>query len=151
MKEVWKTIMQHQSYEVSNRGNVRRKGSTKHRTKVKINSGYLTVSIYNKNTKKSDCHLIHLLVLESFTKRPVGNFHCDHINHDPTNNKISNLRWMEYKDNIRNRSTTKLNKETVNVILHRYENENITQKELAKEYSITQAMISYILNNKMWL
>lgn len=43
--------------------------------------------------------LIHTLVLEAFVgPRPEGAV-CCHIDGDPTNNHVTNLRWGSYSDN----------------------------------------------------
>ncbi len=65
---------------------------------------YLTVYLHNtKPTGKNRKHtnkLIHVLVLEAFVgPRPKGAFAC-HYDGDPTNNRLSNLRWDTWASNI---------------------------------------------------
>lgn len=106
MDEVWKDIPGYEGrYQVSTFGRVRsldrvemRKhghgGCAEWHYKGKIlsarqkESGHLNVCLGANNTKK-----VHRLVLETFVgPSPVG-MECLHIDGNPTNNHIENLRW----------------------------------------------------------
>ena len=59
-----------------------------------------------------------------------------------------NCRFTTSAINNRNKRSTKLNWDKVNIIRNTKE---IPQKELAKIYSVSVSMISNIINNKAWL
>jgi hypothetical protein len=61
-------------------------------------SGYLKVNINGKD------FMMHDIILDAFTPRPVKEgeiYQADHINsREPTNNNLSNLRWLTRAENI---------------------------------------------------
>ena len=62
--------------------------------------GYLAVTIpYRK-----DC-FIHQLVAEAFIPNPENKPCIDHIDGDRTNNSLTNLRWVTFKENSNNPNT----------------------------------------------
>ena len=59
--------------------------------------GYLQVALWKD--KKQKTFWVHKLVLESFDRpRAVGEV-CLHLDDDPTNNRLDNLRWGTPKEN----------------------------------------------------
>lgn len=49
-------------------------------------------------------YLVHRLVAECFIPNPEHKPTVDHINRDPTDNRVSNLRWATYKEQVENSS-----------------------------------------------
>lgn len=45
---------------------------------------------------------LHRLLVKSFVPNPDDKPHVDHIDGDPLNNSIDNLRWCTQKENVRN-------------------------------------------------
>lgn len=64
----------------------------------KINSGYLTVHLTNKN-KEHKRVLIHRLVATVFLDNPNNLPQVNHIDEDKTNNNVSNLEWCSIQYN----------------------------------------------------
>lgn len=107
--EEWKPVVGHEeSYEVSDLGRVRSLDrevpcfNGTRRMKGRIlkpgpnNSGHVTVAIGQRNSR-----LVHTLVLEAFVgPRPEG---CDslHLNHNPKDNRLSNLKWGTRGENVK--------------------------------------------------
>jgi hypothetical protein len=97
--EIWKIIKNFSRYEVSNFGNVRNV-KTKRKLKIHTDSNYyVELSLKDDNndlyTKK-----VHRLVAEAFI--PNTN-NCPTVNHkdfDKSNNNLSNLEWMTFKQQM---------------------------------------------------
>jgi hypothetical protein len=99
--EIWKDIEGYEGlYQVSNEGRVRSLGNGKKNEgnickarKVGAKGHkHLQVVLYRLNMPKAQ--YIHRLVAEAFIPNPNG---CDivhHIDHDPSNNRVENLMWM---------------------------------------------------------
>jgi len=104
MKEIFKPIIGHEGfYEVSNLGNVR---SLINRFKLKgvfnmkletTNKGYKRVYMSKPvRIRKS----VHRLVAEAFIPNPKNKQLINHIDNDPSNNRIDNLEWCTYSENL---------------------------------------------------
>lgn len=96
MIEYWVDVKNYEDYyECSNLGRIRNK-ITGNILKGCINTkGYVRISLTYYKTKK----FAHVLILESFYKRPFNNAQVNHIDEDKTNNKLDNLEWVTNKQN----------------------------------------------------
>lgn len=61
---------------------------------------YPTVYIHTVYGKKSV--LVHRLVAEAFIPNPYNKPTVDHIDRNPKNNHVTNLRWATYKEQSKN-------------------------------------------------
>lgn len=100
--EVWKDIPQF-NYEISNLGNVRRKGNIKNIAQVKIKDKTKNVILW-KNGKQY-CKKVHRLIAEAFIPNPDNLPQINHINNDYNDNRIENLRWCSHSHNNCNRKS----------------------------------------------
>ena len=121
MREVWKPVAGHEGcYEVSNLGCVRsvnravwvdayvdrnrikRAAAIRHyvdrmlRPGVQKKSGHVSVAIGKGNSR-----LVHQLVLEAFVGPCPEGHEVLHLDHNPANNKLSNLKYGTRSENIR--------------------------------------------------
>lgn len=92
--EEWKIIEGYENYEVSSHGRVRNKSGLI--IKQRYNGVYPMISLYNKIRKH---YLIHRLVGIAFIPNPENKPQIDHIDNNPENNNISNLRWVTAHEN----------------------------------------------------
>lgn len=119
--EIWKDIVNYEGlYAVSNKGRVKsleRDIPTSNRiihksaqilTPILDNNGYHKVQLsdQNKNPKRQG-FFIHRLVALAFIDNPNNYPYVDHIDTNPTNNCVENLRWVTPKMNMANETTRK--------------------------------------------
>ena len=99
VKEVWKTIEDHENYSVSNLGRIKnQKGQV---LKVYIYDGYSKVSLYIKNKQKGKLYLVHKLVLKAFVGDVPKGKEVHHVNHNPLDNRLSNLKYVTHSENVK--------------------------------------------------
>jgi len=73
-----------------------------------VNGGYLHIGLY-RNGKESK-FLLHRLLAITYIPNPNNFPEVDHIDINPSNNNLSNLRWVSRKDNANNKGIAKNNK-----------------------------------------
>lgn len=112
MTEIWKDVKDYEKYyQISNFGKVRsknritRNGSTNYIKKGKIlksfdnGLGYKFVCL--KKGGKSLKMYIHRLVGMHFIENPLNKPYINHIDCNPSNNRVENLEWCTPKENTR--------------------------------------------------
>ena len=65
-------------------------------------AGYMEVRFTTRNV--TDRIYVHRMVAEAFIPNPQGLPEIDHINGDPADNRVSNLRWCTHSQNCLYRS-----------------------------------------------
>ena len=119
--EVWKDIIGHPGYQISNFGRVRsieriihtmRQGkpfNSRHKAKflslIKNKSGYLMVTLGRKGARKT--YIVSRLVAKSFIPNPDNLPEVNHINENKLDNRACNLEWCsrEYNQSYGTRNT----------------------------------------------
>lgn len=61
------------------------------------NYGHLDVNLYKDGKRKT--HLVHQLVLNAYLPKPSPELVVMHIDSEPSNNRLENLKWGTYDEN----------------------------------------------------
>lgn len=114
--------------------------------------------------KNSKCFnkAIHRLVLETFVGPCPEGMECRHLNGNPKDNRLKNLRWGTGKDNgldkiihgttLKGESNgrAKLTEQDVRMIIYMYQTGLFSQREIAAIYNVSQRNILFIVHKKHW-
>lgn len=105
MQEIWKDVAGFEGlYQVSNFGRIRSLRVKRHAGGIMVTkkrkNGYMFVffRINNKRIWKS----IHRIVANAFIPNPENKPQVDHIDGNPSNNNVTNLRWATNVENMNN-------------------------------------------------
>jgi hypothetical protein len=175
MKEIWKPIPGLPTcYEISSLGRVRSYRYKRQKVRL-INPILLNPSKRGKNKKYLAVQLtleegkrqikwfsISRLVLLTFVGKPPKGMEAAHNDGNTFNNKLTNLRWTTPVKNAADKlnhgthihgsktKTAKLIESEVTEIRERYFSGNVSQRDLAAEYQVSQRTIFNIVNNNSW-
>lgn len=155
---MWKVLDKYPSYEVSDKGNVRRvlkSGKTK-RLHLYVNERKrLCVSLRDRDGDRKTVP-VHRLVALAFVERKDRRRNIiRHIDGDFRNNRATNLRWGTQYDNMRdkarhNRQITELEDDTVREIRWAYEDGTETIRSLATKHGLSYKMIYDIVKYRLY-
>ena len=127
---------------------------------VKDRRGYIDYRFrFNGNWHSLSVHRIVYALFNNIEEFPKG-MHINHLDGNPSNNRIENLELCTPSDNANhavitglknpeNNNTAKLKWDDVREIRRRY-GEGETQPKLAAEYRVNQTTISDIVLHKTW-
>jgi hypothetical protein len=102
--EVWETIVDFPDYEISNHGRIISYRCSKARLlkASTLQRGYKQICLKDSDDRQS-LLLVHRLVARHFLPPPrEDQKEVDHIDRNPSNNIVTNLRWSTRSANMRN-------------------------------------------------
>lgn len=156
-------------YEVSNLGNVRSYLTSRGRRRVpKLMKqytnfkGYRLVGLERTDGRRRNAR-VHVLILTGFVGAARNDqYVACHNDGNPANNRLVNLRWGTQSSNQADRvlhgtsnrgernHTAQLTWDKVREIRRRHSTEEVSMRELARQYSVGHTTIINIVNNKTW-
>lgn len=167
MTERWKDVVGYEGlYQVSDYGRLKRMVSIKCKKErikkpVTTRNGRLSTTLYKNNIEQK--MLIHRLVLMSFVGLPEADQITRHLDGNPMNNNLTNLRWGTHKENQQDsikhgtksdpprvdnsgskNGQSKLTESQVSKIKVMAKAGKYTQREIAEMFGITQQTVSDI-------
>jgi flagellar hook protein FlgE len=101
MNEKWKTLKFNKNLQISNFGRLRTKKSGLVWKEMYDRSGYVSITLYHTQLKKSKSIKLHSLVAEYFIPKPDGKVQVNHKDFNKRNNHVDNLEWCTAKENVR--------------------------------------------------
>ena len=153
-QEEWRPIFNHENYEISNEGNIRRKLTG---TPVKQNLDdreYYAVMLWSN--KKQHKKRVHRLVWNTFNDCECG-LTIDHIDRNKHNNNLNNLRCVDNETQCKNRPTisNKTNKYNLDdklkkSLVLKYKAGEITSYQIYKQYGIPSNYFFQQLKRGKW-
>lgn len=114
MEEIWKDVEGYKGYyQVSNYGFIKGLKSNKILSPYKVkgvkNYYRLRICLCKKYEQKQ--FYVHRLVAQTFISNPLNKKYVNHIDHNTSNNNVSNLEWCTREENHKhNKSVVKQHK-----------------------------------------
>lgn len=147
-------------YEVSEAGLIRKIGSEKLRKLTPDRDGYLRIKLFHN--QRATLLYVHLVVLTTFVGPcPLGQ-QARHLDGNPANNSISNLRWGTPLENAADKRThgtmctaekhgrSKLTWKKVRLLRRLFQSGDFSQETLAKIFQVSQTHVSEIVRGISW-
>lgn len=163
--EEWREIIGYPIYQVSSFGRVRSRGRHKKGWAILKPGlggiGYQRIGLYNKKSHKIS--QVHHLVLNAFVGLRKPGQECRHLDGNPANNKLVNLRWGTKDENAadrlahgrthagENHPMSKLTNAQVLEIkatYKRFSYHSSNARELAEKYGVATSTITNSINGK---
>ena len=153
------------NYMIDKDGNVYSKISKKILKPIPNSKGYHLVSLCKNGSSKRIT--IHKLVLEAFeSKRPHG-LQAAHLDGNPSNNKIENLKWTTPKENTSHKNIHKTMKKGIDIPTSKFTNEQVLEIResfnydnnrkgnrnatyFAKKYGVSRRTIRSMINGETY-
>ena len=153
MREQWQPIPEHEGYEASTHGRVRRgprvlRPDSVGQDPAQDGSRYQRVRVGGRKV------YVHLLVFSAFYGALPPGHTVDHVDRNRANNRPENLRAATRADQVANRAKategSKLSHE-VALEIHGLQAEGVTVTEIAVRYGITRRSATRVCNGRSYV
>ncbi|EMI4495021.1 HNH endonuclease [Pseudomonas aeruginosa] len=152
------------SYAVNRNGDVKNLDTGRMIKPIRMATGYLAVCIKISGAKKM--FTIHRMVAQAFLERVEGKNVVNHINGIKDDNRVENLEWCTYAENLRHARETGLSPKPVQgygegcsaakltwvkvAAIRERVSRGETHKSIALDYEVNPSTISLIAKGKSW-
>ena len=165
MKEKWRKIEEYQDYSVSNLGRVRRDNLYHNSNKdgmlklMNFAGKYKRVSLSKNNQYKNNS--VHRLVARAFIGIIPKGYHVNHIDANPSNNRVKNLEIVTPQENVAHQVkiqhvaygdknvNAKFKNKDIKKIREIY-SKGIGYSNIAKLCNVSLSTIASIIKGKTW-
>lgn len=163
---MWKECKINNSYMVSTDGMVKRVSTGKILNQKLDKDNYLSVNLSMGSRGNTRQVFVHRLVAEAFIPNPENKPLVRHIDGNPVNNCVENLKWVTAKENVEYSIKTgvkeddhgslscnsKLSPNEISYCRKMYQPRSKLYgcRALAKRFGVSKSTMSYILNNKTY-
>lgn len=145
----------HPLYEVSSLGRVR---SNRHKTSRILTPYYGGDGYLNIKLGRGFQTSIHRLVLSSFFAPPPGDVECRHLDGNPHNNRLDNLRWGTRSENYHDRHAHGTdnngerhgNAKLTSAAVRGIRTSTLSDTELAGMYGVTRSTVNGARSGRSW-
>lgn len=156
---LWKKISDLADFEISTTGLIRNQKSKVPVTLCQTKNGYLKTNIFHNGKRYSQ--LVHRIVLREFTHK--SSLQVNHKDGNKKNNHLTNLEYVTQSENIKHafrlgiqchtgekNPAHKLAEADIKSIRKMAAERRISQRQIAREFGISQSSVSKIINRKKW-
>ena len=163
---MWKECKMNKAYIVSTDGVVKRASTGKILAQKLDKDNYLSVHLSMGKRGNTRQIFVHRLVAEAFIPNPENKSLVLHIDGNPVNNCVSNLKWVTPKENVEHAikiglkeddrgslsCNSKLSLNEISYCRKMYQPRSKLYgcNALAKRFGVSKSTMSYILNNKTY-
>jgi len=96
--------------------------------------------------EKHQTILVHRLMAETFLGECPNNLVVDHIDRNKTNNKIENLRYVSYADNVRNANRHKMTPDKKNLAI-KMQSIGVSVSAIARALNVQYGSVQYFFKS----
>ncbi len=156
----WNPIIEYPGYYVDTDGNVLswKRIRLRHLKPIVAKDGHLYVFLYRDGLMRKEW--VHRLILATFTRDPFPNEECRHLNGNPSDNRLSNLKWGTRQDNANDRMKHGRYATGENAVSHKLTEQDVLEirrrcgsessRQLAQEYGVSHTTILGAVNGHHW-
>ena len=163
---MWKKCKINNSYMVSTDGMVKRVETDRILKQKLDKDNYLSINMSMGGRGNTRQVFVHRLVAEAFIPNPENKPLVKHIDGNPINNCVENLKWVTPKENVEHSikiglknndhgslsCNSKLSPNEISYCRKMYQPRSKLYgcRALAKRFGVSKSTMSYVLNNKTY-
>ena len=163
---MWKKCKINNSYMVSTDGMVKRIETDRILKQKLDKDNYLSINMSMGGRGNTRQVFVHRLVAEAFIPNPENKPLVKHIDGNPINNCVENLKWVTPKENVEHSikiglknndhgslsCNSKLSPNEISYCRKMYQPRSKLYgcRALAKRFGVSKSTMSYVLNNKTY-